>query len=518
MQQRTRQFGVSTVGRRETCTRLVAASVLAKHIIFARHLFAKHLIWTVLAVAVASYGQASDLSAALGYQPLTLGVAQREVARAQAALDRARLGLSASLGVEPSVGYTQDVEPEAPPELETELTLSAGVDYRFDRAEVLRLELALAEARERERGARLAGTRDALLAYAELFRTRLVAEMGRAEVTRAEASYEEARSQLSTGDIFEAEVALAQLDVEVEEVAAEASGRDLREAQAEALRFGLAGKDTFRPARFVLPKAAATRTFAYRRAVLELARAEALALQGSVYSVLEEVGLEASYRGENFEVSGTAGIAGSRPGASLRARYLDTDPDSWRLGLGATLRLDDRTLEDFGGGAENVETARENVGNVVRAFREELQDALEEVGSAERNLELTLQELELNERFIAELEAKVLALPERLTAQGEQLAALEEQLAALEAEREATSETEAQRALDERLSVLRTMLGEADAAFSETERAVSDTESRLEDMRLSRERNEEGGYRAWQDYVAQVHDYLALTGGAWELR
>ena len=45
------------------------------------------------------------------------------------ALERARLGLSASLGVEPYVGYTQALDPATPPELEAELSVGAGLAY-----------------------------------------------------------------------------------------------------------------------------------------------------------------------------------------------------------------------------------------------------------------------------------------------------------------------------------------------------------------------------------------------------
>lgn len=461
---------------------------------------------------------ANDLEAALSFRPLELGIAQQAVAEAEEELARSQLGLSAGLGVEPSISYSQDFDDSsAIPALSPDLSLSLEAGYRYDQVEALGRELDLVAARANQRATRLLGVREALITYAALFRARLSAAAALSQWQRAIALKDSAEARLRAGELSETEVARIALEYERAQVTLGAERRELDYAQAEAKRYGLSGRGVFRPARFKLPSPTADITSDYRQALINLKRAEASAFQEKAYGVVEELGFEAQYRGDDFVISGAAGVVGQRPGVSFSARYAGINENDWAVSFGALLRLDDTTVDRFAEADRTVNDARDALDNAVATFQQEMAEARTAVVDAETNLDFSVEGLELDERYIQELELQQRALPKQRHALNERLAALRQQFALLAAQRDATS-AETLPALEERINTATTLISSAEAELAGVEQEIADTETILAGARSSRDRSEEALYAAWQDYVEQVFSYLSLTGGTWELR
>lgn len=483
----------------------------------ARRTDALRALLFLIASFVASTARATEPDAALSYRSPQLVQAEQEVARAEAELQRAYLGLGGSVEVTPYLEYSEDVRtPENAPTLGPGVEALASLGYTYDQPGILLETTELLQAHERLQNVGREGVRAALMAHADLLNAQLALNLERESLEIDKRDLEESEASFEAGEATETELEMARLGVDSGRRSLAYAQRTFRGAVAAAARYHLDGPVRFRPLEFALPEARPNATFAYRIAELELWRAEALALQDTVFGVVEDISLGTRYIGDDYEVSGGISLDQGRPAIGATARYSDRDPEAWTVTLEATLRLDDGTPDTVGAAQRDVEEARTYLNGLGVELAEELQGAREEAVFAGGSLDISVRDLALIERRIGELEVQTAALPGRLDEQRESLAGVQRQLDALRAQREGETDAGRQSVLDSAVTDFEGRVVGLETELQEAEQEGSYAQQELDQLREFRGQAEANLYRAWTDYLSAVDSYLALADAGWQ--
>lgn len=490
---------------------------------YARHCLLRSLVGSLLLAclglnALAS-AQTGGPEAALRFRSTTARELVGAVARAEAELSRSRLGLSGNVELEPYYQYREDLlNPDNAPTLGPGFEVRAEADYVYDQADIVAHEIELLRVQEQLQDTVRDGVREALLTHAALLSAQFELRNARASLAAATRTLSETEAGFQDGSAGQTDLERARLDDEIARHEVTQADYAVNDARAASRFYNLdLTTATFIPLEFALPEAPVQDTFGYRLAERELQRTAAVALQDSVYGVLDEVRLGTRYRGENYEVSGGVSLAEGRPSVGADARYYDTAPELWTVTLGATIRLDSRTADTFSSAQRELAEAKAELAEVTRSFAEDTREARQEVAFERRSLELSLQDLELFDRRIAELETELRALPEALATLETQVSALEMELAALQARRAAATNETLQAALDMRVAAHEDRLAELATELAASEQQLAAMSQDLELRRQYRLLGEQTLYQNWTEYLTAVYDFLSLTDGGWGL-
>ena len=464
-----------------------------------------------------SASAATPLQAALNYRSPDLPAAEREVAEAGAELGRARLGISGSVELEPFLEYREDLLfPENFPTLTLGTDAFATLDYTYDRPEILLQTLDLLGAQERLQNVRREGTRSALLAYADLLTAQLNLRLAEQTAQTDRRSLTETRARFAAGDATDAELGMAQLGIDSGQLSLDSARRTLENAQADAARYGIAAPARFAFLEFALPEIPAEATLTYQTAALTAQRSEALALQNSVYTALEEVRLGTRYAGEDYEFTGGIGLDKGRPTVGASARYRDRYPEAWTVSLGATIRLGTSTPDNFAAAQRDLEAARNRLAD-LGSLTEDISRAREEARLAARDVQLSVRDADLLAQRVGELETEIQALPGRVAALRTQLGRAEADLAQLVERRDAAEEPALQETLAGLVSEAETRAAELTTALQEAEQRTGFAEQELTQTREFRGRAEGNLYYVWTDYLNRVNTYLERSDTDWRV-
>lgn len=276
----------------------------------------------------------SDLASAMSYVSTATVARAEQVEAAREALDRAGLGLSLALEAEPSADYELDtLSGIGAWDVGFSVALSGGLE--LDEDEVLRMQVALAQAEARLRAQRRADLRDALLA---LSAARLGAygvaeaqqDLTAARDELAEASEDGAPEQVLFGLTLDAELAAIELDGELLDQA-------LREAEVTAL-----GLHPTSGAGLLLGPVPVTLSAVPVHGdaeVLELAAQRAdLAVRRLPFDVLREVEVTGEYEAGGLEFTSELGLRRGVPGAEAEVGWSNGGSgNGFVIGVGATL-------------------------------------------------------------------------------------------------------------------------------------------------------------------------------------
>lgn len=318
---------------------------------------------------------AADLAAAVHAVSTTTYLRETDVLTRSADLAAVRNGVSAGLGLRPSVGLGDgvDLEDEVDPLELIGFQVNAAVGYRYDELAVLRAEAALDTAEGRLAAQRRADVVDALVALsrlrvarraeaaAESELTLLLASLTTAEAT-AEATAAErtadpdhdsplgtpaqpgAEPELGPLYLREARLRVRQARLALDDARAAASTLravlvelvvDAGDEQADAaLGCRLAALPV--PA----PASAGTRASAGSGLMLALRVAQAQ-LARARFAPLRDLSLQAYYQEGGNRLTGTVGLDLGRPELELGLRWRPTGKDAWSVRLSADIRLDE---------------------------------------------------------------------------------------------------------------------------------------------------------------------------------
>lgn len=460
---------------------------------------------------------ASGPEVALRYRSADVLEAQEELRLEREELARANLGVGGSLELRPYLEYDQNLlDPSAAPSFGPGIEGTASVGYTYDPPRILLATIEALQAEGRLSDARRESVRAALMAYTDLLNAQLTLRVEQADFADNLSGLAEAQSGYAAGEATETELAMAQLGVDSGKRTLAYAQSTLADVRERVARYGLEGPTSFVPLKFALPEISFRQTLDYRIAELEAARTQALALQSSVYAVVDEVRLGTRYYGEDYELSGGLGLEQGRPSVDASVRYRNRDPDDWAVRLEATFRLDDTTADDFASQARSAEGTQRDLQELSRDLAEQLRDAREDAAFAGGTVDIGVRDLRLIDRRIEELEAQLETVPERLSRQQEELDGAQRQLDGLRNEREAQTDPAEQGVLDAEIAALEAALSERQTELSETEQERSGVEATLEQYREFRELSESNLYRAWADYLSSVDSYLALSDGSWQ--
>ncbi len=471
---------------------------------------------SALSAAPLAVAAAAGPDAALRYRSPRLMQAEAERARAAAELGRSYLGLSGSAEVSPYLEYREDVlNPANAPTFGPGVEAFAWVDYMHDEADILLEQIELVQAEERLRDAEREGVRAALNAHAELATAQYELALAQAGFGADTRDLADAEASFAAGEITRTELDMARLGVDSGRRSLAYARRARQNAAAAAARYGLGAAARLRPLSFALPRVLPRETLAYRRADLELRRAEALAWQNTAYGVLEEVRLGTSYLGDDYELSGGLGLDRGRPTVGASARYRGRDADAWTVRLEATLRLSDGTAEAFDVAAREVEDNRTYVAGLATDLAAELRDLRAEAVFAERSVALSVRDLSLLERRVVELEVQTRAFPGRLAEREASLNERRERLDTLRERQAAETDAERQAQLGSDLQAEEALVLELEAEVQEGVQEDSFAQSELGQLREFRDQAEGNLYREWTYYLSAVDAYLALADVRW---
>lgn len=280
-----------------------------------------------------------DLAAAAAAQSAGALAREDAVAQRRTELALAQQGVTASIGVRPTVGVGNDTDPAD--ELATldivGYQFDAAVGYRHDEAAIARASAALVTAETALAAQRRNDVLDALVALSRL----RVAE--RAEATAA-AALESALANLAsaagTADEREARLQARRAELTLQDAAAATT------AQLDvlaALGVQAPGWQDELCVLTPLPEAAAAdREDHAARRTLQAALEVAEALHArALWAPVRDLRLEAHYQEGGGRATASVGLAAGRPDANLALRWRPSGKDAWRVQLSANVRLDE---------------------------------------------------------------------------------------------------------------------------------------------------------------------------------
>lgn len=460
---------------------------------------------------------AAGPEALLSYRSPDFIEAEEELRLEKEGLERTKLGLGASLEVEPYLTYSEDLsEPVEAPLLGPGVEGAASLGYTYNYPQILLSSIEVLQAEQRLKDAGREGVRAALMAYNDLLNAQLTVTTERAAFAEDQRDMAETETRYAAGDATETEREMARLGIDSGRRSFDYARSTLADVTQGAARYGFKGPAQFVPLKFVLPEVAPQDTLAYRIAALELERTKALALEQSVYSVVDEVRLGTRYNGEDYELSGGVGLEQGRPSVDVYARYVDRDPDVWTVTLGATFRLDDDTVERFNSAARDVEDDQGDLGELAEDLAEQLEDAREDAVFDGGTVDVGARDLELIDRRIRELEVQLGALPDQVATREAQLEDAQSRLDDLRGQREGEADATRQQALDSAVANLEAELTGFQTELDETRQEEADAQATLDQYREFRPMSEESLYLSWSGYLVSVDFYLGLAGADWQ--
>jgi outer membrane protein TolC len=440
-------------------------------------------------------------TAAFDYVSVDTVMATSDVQQAQAELGRSRLGLSGSLDIDPTLSYGGPVDEAA--EFDFGVTTDLSFDYRFDSAAILGDEIDLLNAESRLADRRRGDVERALLAHAELLRAALFVGIEQDDLAREQGSFAEVQVEVEAGDATASVLEDARLDLESAQLALARAEQRLASARSAADRFGVGPNPSFAILHFALPDAAPEQTFDYRRLALALRRVDALGLQTGTFGVLENITLGATYGTDDINAGFNASVDRGRPGAGIDVGYdfpADDPTASWEIELSLSLRIDDRTANDFTSAERNLAEAQVDLEAFLSDFSN---DAIRERQDAEfawQDLQLALRQLETDRTRLSEVAATAESLPT-------EVARLRQTADQLRADRDAAQGDERTR-LDQQVR-------DADETLRDAEGDLRDAERTQASLERTLPRSQDALYREWSEYVRAVEDYLAVVDGVW---
>jgi len=363
------------------------------------------LFATALAAPTCTDLLQADLEAALSAESSTRWTREDDVVRRKTDLELARLGVTASIGLRPSIGVGHGLDFEDGVEA-LDLVgyqFDAALGYRYDDVAIVRSDAALVAALSRLEAQRRADVLNALVALSRLrvaeraeaaAQAELALALGglsRAEATAAERAADPDYAPLPgsrEAQDLEAQDPDAQDPVPPAEpvfvrearLQARRAELDLEDAQAGVATQleALAALGVTPPAPadgacplgpFEVPNADRGETLARQALRLAVQLAEAQ-LGRATWAPVRELNLEAQYQEGGARATASAGMAGGKPNAGVAFRLSPTGKDAWRVRLSANLRLD----ESMGAAIADAEA-------VVHGARQELA-AFDEAGAA----------------------------------------------------------------------------------------------------------------------------------------
>lgn len=460
---------------------------------------------------------ASGPEAALIYRSPDFGEAEEELRLEKEGLERTKLGIGASLEVEPYLTYSESLsDPAEAPSLGPGVEGSASLGYTYNYPEILLSTIEVLQAEQRLKTTHREGVRAALMAYVDLLNARLTFKLEQAAFEENQRDMAATQTRYAAGEATGTELEMARLGIDSGRRSLNYARSRLADVTAGAARYGLRGPTRFVPLSFILPEVAPQDTLAYRIAALELERTQALALEESIYSVVDEVRLGTRYNGDDYELSGGVGLEQGRPSVDVYARYVDRDPEVWTVTLGATFRLDDDTVERFNGAARDIEDAQADLDELAEDLAEQLQDAREDALFNGGTVGIDVRDLELIDRRMGELEVQLGALPARLADMEATLEEAQERLDELRRRRESETDAARQQALDGGIASLETELAGLETELGEVRQEEADAQAALDQYREFRPLSEESLYRSWSEYLTSVDFYLGLADATWQ--
>jgi hypothetical protein len=304
---------------------------------------------------------------ALAYRSAATDAAERALAAAEDDLRRIDRGLSAELVWRPSLGWRgSDAGAEAGL-WRSELTASFG--WRHDAAAVVRARIALHRAAVAHAERVHRDLREAVSRHVELqraFIARTIAEDAAAGRTATLVSAERvdlpalvAAADAPEGTPEPRTLLASRLEAERAAAAVERAGRDLAEAQRQALAFGIDPTlaadlhlDRLAPLalegwRLWLPAADPWQTPTVIRSSLDLADAEAAARRVRAGGLVDDLRLEAVRTGTDARWRGSLRLDDGRPSAAFDVTLRPASRSSWAVGGSAVIRLDDASVRDL---------------------------------------------------------------------------------------------------------------------------------------------------------------------------
>lgn len=274
-------------------------------------------------------------------------------------------GISAAIGLRPSLGVGDTLDPEEGLDALDLIgyQFDASVGYRYDEVAIVRARAALLTAESRLEAQGVADVLEALLTLSRLRVAERALEAAAADLTEAAAALDRAEQtaaeraadpdfaplvpteEVDTGPapfLREARLQLrrAELSLQDAEAAVAALGVVLSS-------LGVAAPTDPAADCGVAPLAEPDRAGATDRARSALEEALALAraqLDRALWGPVRDVRLQAQFQEGGARATASLGVATGRPEADLALRWRPTGKDGWSVRLSANLRLDDGTL------------------------------------------------------------------------------------------------------------------------------------------------------------------------------
>ncbi len=434
----------------------------------------------VLLTALAlSLGAAQSVSqeAALDYRDPRLSDLETRLADAERRVDTPS-GFGYSATIRPRISVTNRLDLEDGPSWSHDLRTEGALTYRYDPVLLVREVRDLERARFDLDTAQRDGVLQALRAHVTWWSQARALASTEERAATARTNLSDAEAAFARGDIDRLRLAELQLAADRADLALREASYRFDDARRNAATFGLRGTPTYEPLRFALPEPDLERLFGLRSLQVALDEAEAVKLQAELFRLPREVRLTASYATEHITVGTEMGMFNRVPGAEVTLGYPGATNPNWTIGLRAEIVIDDALVTAISNARERVDRAEQALTDFLADYPDQVASARQLVVFAEENLTYAERALDLDERRVGDLEA--------------------------------------------RLGDARTQLATTDAedteAVANLERDLAALERDLDRARTTRERSEGALLSTWNSYVAQVHTYLRLVQGSWEVR
>ena len=429
-----------------------------------------------LALSLACAQRVSQ-EAALGYRDPRLIDLETRLADAEQRVDTPS-GFGYSTNIRPRVSVTDRLDDEDGPGWSHSLSATGAITYRYDPVALVREVRDLERARFDLDAAQRDGVLQALRAHVTWWSQTRSLDSAETRATTTQADLSDAEAAFARGDIDRLRLAELQLAADRADLALREASYRFDDARRSAATFGLSGTPMYQPLRFVLPEPDVGRLYGVRSLQVALEEAEVGQLRAELFRPLKEVRLSASYATERVAVGTEMGMFNRVPGAEVTIGYPGARHANWTIGLRAELVIDDALVVGIDDARDRVERAEQALTDYLADYPDQVAGARQLVVFAEENLTYAERAVDLDERRVGELETRLGDTRERLATSdaddAETIANLERDLAGLE------------RDLDRALTTL--------------------------------ERSEGSLLSSWNAYVGQVHTYLRLVQGRWEVR
>ena len=462
-------------------------------------------LFLLIGLLLASGGLAQPPSAALDYiSGASLG-AEAVMERSLAELRRSQLGLSGSLGIDPTLNYFINYDTVDPATFDFFLDIDLGIDYRFDLAAIIADRRDLVRSEDRYFDQRRRDVETALLIHTELLRAQNAVAFEEFDLASEQTRFAEVEQSFRANEASQAQLDAAELNLDSDQVALDRAHVRVDRARSDALRRGLGASPSFEVLQFVLPDPAPEQTFQYRQLMFELQLADVIGLQSTAFGVLQAVGLAATYEFDDYTFGANVNLNRGRPGAGVDANLdfpFDEIGSSPSITLAFDIRVDDGTPRDFTEAERNLANAQANLEEFLAQFAANAARERQDIMFAWEDLQRALRQLDINRARIAELEAQRADLPAEVVR-------LRTAADELRVRRDAATGDDRNTLDDE--------LREADDLLRTAEGQLGRTEGDIANLNNGLPRSLDGVYSTWGNYVRAVEDYLGVVDGAWVL-